>query len=105
MVTTHVRVPEHLPLQPAKVEVTPGVAASVTTVPVTKLVEHTPAGQLMPAGALVTFPLPVPVRLTASARVIAVKVAVTLVLAVMVTTHKPVPEHPPFQPAKVEVRL
>jgi hypothetical protein len=107
IVTTHAAVPVHpLPLQPAKVEVRLGVAVSVTTVPVTKLVEQRPAGQLMPAGVLVTFPLPVPVRLTVSARVIAVNVAVTFVLAVIVTTHKPVPEHPlPLQPAKVEVRL
>ncbi len=105
-VTTHVAVPEHPPLHPARVEVRLGVAANVTVVPVTKLVEHRPAGQLMPAGALVTVPRPVPVKLTVSARVTVVNVAVTKVSAVRVTTHVAVPEHPPpLHPAKVEVRL
>jgi hypothetical protein len=44
-------VPEHPPDQPAKVELEPGVAVSVTTVPAPKVV---------PIGLLVTVPDPVP---------------------------------------------
>ncbi len=47
------------PLQPVKVEPAAGVAVSVTTVPVGNAVEQV-APQVMPAGALVTVPLPVP---------------------------------------------
>ena len=58
----------------------------------------------MPAGALVTVPLPVPplltVRVTGCCRS---KVAVTVVVAVRVTVQVPVPvQPPPLQPVKVE---
>src|SRR2546422_7093043 len=57
----------------------------------------------MPAGELVTVPLPVPALETVSVKVGRVKVAVTVVAAETVTTHDPVPEHPPpLQPVKVE---
>jgi hypothetical protein len=56
-------------------------------------------GQPMPAGALVIVPLPVPVRAMVSVNVGTVKFAVTVVAAVTVTTHEPVPEQPPLQPA------
>jgi len=60
------------------------------------------APQVMPAGALVTAPLPVPALLTVSVKV-GVKVAVTVVAAETVTTHDPVPaQPPPLQPLKVE---
>jgi hypothetical protein len=52
MVTVEVNeVPEHPPDHPAKVELEPGVAVSVTTVPALKVV---------PVGLLVTVPEPVP---------------------------------------------
>ena len=63
------------------------------------------APQLMPAGALVTVPLPVPTLLSVSAKVWAVcgvKVAVTVVAALMLTVQAPVPVHAPVQPLKVE---
>ena len=61
--------------------------------------------QLIPAGALVTVPLPVPALPTVSVKVWAVcgvKVAVTVVAALMLTVHVPVPVHAPVQPLKVE---
>jgi len=60
---------------------------------------------MIPAGLLVTVPVPVPLFTTvrvfpADTRL---KVAVTLFAAFMVTVHVPVPEHPPpDHPAKVE---
>src|SRR5207245_8647568 len=63
-VTTHDPVPEHPPpLQPVKVEPAAGAAVSVTTVPLVKLAEHV-GPQVIPAGALVTVPLPVPAWVT-----------------------------------------
>src|SRR5207253_964531 len=102
-VTTHVPVPEHPPpLQPLKVEPAAGLAVSVTAVPLAKLAEQV-APQLIPAGALVTVPLPVPALLTVSATVGRAKVAVTVVAALRVTEQVPVPEQPPpLQPVKVE---
>src|SRR5207249_2757507 len=68
-VTVQAPVPEQLPpLQPVKVEPAAGVAVSVTAVPLAKLAVHV-APQVMPAGALVTVPLPVPALLTVSAKV------------------------------------
>ena len=63
------------------------------------------APQVMPAGALVTDPVPVPTFVIVSVRLTipAVNVAVTVVSAVRVTTHVPVPLHPPpDHPLKVE---
>ena len=57
----------------------------------------------MPAGALVTVPLPVPPLLTVRVRGCRSKVAVTVVAALRVTVQAPVPaQPPPLQPAKVE---
>src|SRR5207245_193254 len=62
--TTHVPVPEQPPpLQPVKVEPAAGVAVNVTAVPLVKLAEQV-APQVIPAGELVTVPLPVPALLT-----------------------------------------
>src|SRR5213080_4433646 len=102
-VTTQVPVPEHPPpLQPLKVEPVAGLAVSVTAVPLVKLAEQV-APQVIPAGELVTVPLPVPTLLTVSAKLGRLKVAVTGVAVETVTTQVPVPEHPPpLQPLKVE---
>src|SRR5438034_9287516 len=57
----------------------------------------------MPGGELVTVPLPVPALVTVSAKLGRLKVAVTVVAAETVTTHDPVPVHPPpLQPLKIE---
>ena len=56
------------PLQPLKVEPVAGVAVRVTVLPLVKLTEHV-VPQVIPAGELVTVPLPVPVLLTVSVRV------------------------------------
>src|SRR5205809_6063380 len=102
-VTVQAPVPEHPPpLQPVKVEPAAGAAVSVTAVPLVKLAEQV-APQVIPAGALVTVPLPVPAVLTVRVKVCSVKVAVTVVARESGTTHVPVPEHPPpLQPVKVE---
>jgi hypothetical protein len=57
--TVHGPVPEHVPLQPAKVEPGAGVAVSVTRVP-PGYVPLQALPQLIPEGLLVTVPLPLP---------------------------------------------
>jgi len=52
------------PVQPANVEFAPGVAVSVTCVPRGKLTLQVAVRQLMPAGLLVTVPVPVPATVT-----------------------------------------
>jgi hypothetical protein len=65
-VAIHVPVPEQpLPLQPVKVEPAAGVAVKVTAVPIVKGVEQV-APQEIPAGELVTVPVPVPALDTVS---------------------------------------
>src|SRR5438034_6773068 len=101
-VITHDPVPVHPPpLQPLKVEPAAGVAVTVTAVPLGKLAEHV-APQVIPAGELVTVPLPVPALLTVSAKVGRLKVAVTVVAAESVTVQVPVPRsEPPRVPQEV----
>jgi hypothetical protein len=68
-VTVQVPVPEQPPpLQPVKVEPAAGVAVKVTAVPLANAVEQI-APQEIPAGLLVTVPLPAPDLLTVSVRV------------------------------------
>src|SRR5947199_7739100 len=56
------------PLQPPKVEPAAGAAVSVTAVPLVKLAAQV-APQSMPAGELVTVPLPVPAGVTVRVKV------------------------------------
>ena len=68
IVTVQAPVPVQLPLQPVKVEPATGAAVKVTMVPVANAAEQL-APQEMPAGALVTVPVPTPVLLTVSVKV------------------------------------
>ena len=61
----HVPVPVHAPVQPAKTEFVPGLAVSVTGVPTGKLALQVDP-QLIPAGVLVTVPVPLPESVTVS---------------------------------------
>jgi hypothetical protein len=101
--TVHVdAVPVQLPVQPPKIEPADGVAVNVTVVVLVYDAEHV-VPQVMPAGELVTMPLPLPDLVTVRANVGAVKIAVTDVAVLTVTVHVPVPEQPPpLQPANVE---
>lgn len=67
IVTVQVPVPPQAPPQPVKSELAPGLAVRVTTVPSAKVAAQV-AGQLIPAGELVTVPLPVPAVVTVSVK-------------------------------------
>src|SRR5947209_1114672 len=103
MVTTQLPVPVQAPVHPVKVEPVVGVAVSVTWVPLLKFALQV-APQLIPAGLLVTVPLPVPAFVTESWKVtgVVVKVAVTACAEFIVTTQLPLPLHAPVHPVKVE---
>ena len=58
-VITHAPVPVHAPLQPRNVEPGPATGVSVSWVPWSTVAAQVP-GQSMPAGADVTWPLPLP---------------------------------------------
>jgi hypothetical protein len=99
-----VAVPEQPPpFQPEKVEPDAGAAVKVTAVPLVKEVEQV-VPQEMPAGELVTVPLPAPALVTVRANEACMNVAVTEVAPLIVTVQVvAVPEQPPpFQPEKVE---
>jgi hypothetical protein len=67
-VTVQEPVPEQPPpLQPVNVEPAAGVAVRVTAVPFVNEAEHV-APHEMPAGALVTVPVPAPALLTVSVK-------------------------------------
>src|SRR5207244_6385826 len=69
IVTVQVPVPvQPPPLQPEKVEPAAGTAVKVTEVPLANLAEQPMPPQTMPAGALVTVPLPAPALLTVSVK-------------------------------------
>src|SRR5207302_352776 len=99
IVTTQLPLPLHAPVHPVKVEPVVGVAVSVTCVPLLKLALHV-VPQLIPAGLLVTVPLPVPAFVTESWNVtgVVVKVAVTACTEFIVTTQLPLPLHAPVHP-------
>src|SRR6185369_4402700 len=97
MVSRQLAVPEQAPLQPRKSEPAPGAAVRVTGVPPPKSALHV-APQLMPAGLLVTVPVPVPILVT----VCRMNVAVTDLAASTVTTQGPVPAQAPLQPVNWE---
>jgi hypothetical protein len=76
IVTVHAPVPVHAPVQPVNVLPVAAVPVSVTDVPELYVAVHV-APQLMPAGVLVTVPVPAPDRVTVNANVTGANVAVT----------------------------
>src|SRR4029453_15927255 len=91
-----------LPTQPVKVEPGAGTAVKVTAVPLANAAEHV-APHVIPAGLLVTVPVPPPVLATVSVKLCTAKVAVTVVAALSATLQVPVPvQPPPLHPVKVE---
>src|SRR5260221_4133559 len=103
IVTLHDPVPEQPPpLQPLNVDPPAAAAVRATTVPLLYLAVQVDP-QLIPAGLDVTVPLPVPDLLTVRFNCWTLKFAVTVVAALMVTLHDPVPEQPPpLQPLNVD---
>ena len=103
-VTLQVLVPLHAPDHPAKLAPASGIAVSTMAVPLAKFALHV-VPQSIPAGLLVTEPVPVPVFCTVSAKFVTgagLNVAVTDALAESVTLQPDVPLHAPDQPANVE---
>jgi hypothetical protein len=98
IVTLHASVPEQAPLQPANWKPWSGVAVRATAVPLSKEALQV-APQSIPAGELVTLPLPplVTVRANWPGEVLA-KLAVTLFAASTVTVQVAVPEQAPLHP-------
>src|SRR5215467_14164866 len=93
--TVQAPVPVQAPFQPEKVEPVAGVAVKVTAVPLVKDARQV-VPQEMPAGALITVPLPVPDFVTVNAKEVVdvdvdVNVAVTDVAVLIVTVQVPVP--------------
>ncbi len=102
IVTVQPPLPVQAPLQLVKVEPAAGAAVRVTMVLLLNEKAQV-APQLMPAGVLVTVPVPAPVLFTVRTKVGTVKLAVTVLAAFIVTTQVPVPlQLPPVQPIKVE---
>lgn len=93
-------VPLQAPLQPAKVELAPGAAVKVIEVPVSKAALQA-VPQLMPAGSLVTVPLPLPESAKANTGE-AEKVAETVMLEFSVRVQVLDPLHAPPQFTKLE---
>ena len=104
MGTVQVPMPLHPePVHPEKVELASGTAVRLTSLPCLKSAAHV-VPQSIPAGELVTVPVPVPDLVTLSWWVMAEKSATTEAAAVIVTTQVPVPLQPePLQPVKVEL--
>jgi hypothetical protein len=94
--TWHVA-PLHAPLKPEKLNPAAGVALRLTVVPGVKLDAHV-VGQLIPAGVLVTVPVPETVTVNSAA---AVNVAETDWLLESTSLHDG-PVHAPPKPAKLK---
>src|SRR2546428_11767983 len=104
IVTTQLPVPLHpAPLQLPNTDPLAGTAVKVTCVPLANAALHI-APQLIPAGLLVTVPLPLPVFVTVR-MYNCVKLAFTDLAALMVTVQAaPETVSHPLQPVKMEPR-
>lgn len=105
MLAVIVELPQPDGLQPANVEPVAAVAVSATTVLLVKenAEDEQAVPQLIPAGLLVTVPLPVPALFNVSVKVCVgcgLNVAVQETFAVIV--NEPVPQPVPLKPAKTE---
>jgi hypothetical protein len=99
IVRLQVPVPEHAPVHPAKTAPPVGVAVNTTLDPALKFAEQV-APQLIPAGALVTDP--VPTTLTFTGNAVGTKDTPTVCAVFIVTEQAPVPEQAPLQPANTD---
>jgi hypothetical protein len=102
IVTLQAALPVHAPLQPEKASLVAGVSLSVTWLFCGKVAEHV-VGQLIPAGVLVTIPVPAPAKVTDMVKDVvtaAAKVAVTELAALRVMLQAALPVHAPLQPEK-----
>ncbi len=102
IVTVQLPVPLQGPPQPVKVWPLPGLAASVTCVPVVNDALQAPPGQLIPAGVELTEPCPVTVTLSVCIPLPLENAAVTLWSWVIASVQVlPLPLQAPLQPLKV----
>jgi hypothetical protein len=100
-VTVHALVPEQTPDQPPKVEPELGVAVRVTFVPEAKVALQLGELQLIPAGVLVTVPVPEPASLTLNWTPVALNAAAAVAALLRTSVHVPEdPEHAPDHPPK-----
>jgi len=102
IVTVQPPVPLQAPPQPVKLQPAAGVGVRATCVPAAKLALHV-VSQLIPAGELVTAPLPA--SLTVSVKEdgeFCVNVADTFWVVFIVTVQPPAPLQAPPQPAKLQ---
>src|SRR5262245_56326585 len=101
--TVQVGMPAQPLFHPVKVEPAAGVAVKVTSAPLANEAEHA-APQLIPAGALVTVPMPVPACVTVVKKesVGETKVAVMLPAAVIETVQVGMAAQPLLHPVKAE---
>lgn len=98
--TLQLPAPEQAPPQPVKPLPEPAVSVSVTEELSGKLAAQVP-GQLIPAGLLVTVPVPATLAVKVAVVAVEVKVAFTVSLDETFTLHVLVPEQPPpLHPAK-----
>ena len=98
--------PVQPPLQPVKVDPPVAVGVKSTCVPAANAAVHVVAQLLIPAGALLTLPVPAPALVTVNESVGAgPKVAVTDVAALIVTVQSPGPLHAPPQVTNADPAL
>jgi hypothetical protein len=94
--------PEQTPPHALSVAFIPGIAARLTGVPATNDAAHVPLEHVIPAGVLVTVPLPLTMTLSVN---VWMNVADTDRACVIETLHTPIPVQSPPQPPKTKLVL